>query len=61
MRVTQQGSPGGGGAAGGALSARPRLRWVPVTGADGRQRMEMRWDVRQPASTRLVHPRGAAA
>lgn len=27
------------------------LAWVPVTGADGRVRMEMRWQLATPART----------
>ena len=37
---------------------RPTLSWVPVTGPDGRIRMEMRWHV---GSRHLVAKAGAAA
>ncbi|HET7820431.1 MAG TPA: hypothetical protein VFL10_02815 [Ornithinibacter sp.] len=30
------------------------LRWVPVTGADGRVRMEMRWTAPQVVTRRIA-------
>lgn len=33
---------------------RPTCTWVPVRGKDGRTRMEMRWAVPTPRSTRTA-------
>lgn len=38
----------------------PALTWVPVTGPDGRQTLEMRWHVGQPARRQQAAAASAA-
>ena len=36
------------------VEERPLVRWVPVTGRDGRRHMEMRWELQSAAPAQVV-------
>lgn len=59
MKIDRAMSLGRGGQVSAPAVTRPQLRWTPVTGPDGRARLEMRWDAGTRA-TRQVHSRPAA-